>query len=147
MTSPNTAMTRTDSAIRNAAAAQPVMFSEAELDDVAVAHHVVLALNARLARGPRRGDRASRHEVIEGHDLGLDEAALKIGVDDAGGLGGGGPGRDRPGPGLLRAGGQERRELERGKAGPGELSEPWLSQAHLGQQLRRLRARGAGQLR
>ena len=29
-------------------------------------------------------------EVVEGDDLGLDEAALEVGVDDAGGLRGGG---------------------------------------------------------
>src|SRR5258707_10216393 len=50
--------------------------------------------------------RAGGHQVVVGDDLGLDEAALEVGVDDAGGLGSGGPLADRPGAGLLGAGGR-----------------------------------------
>src|SRR5262245_31311003 len=74
---------------------------EPELDDVAVAHHVLLALDAHLAGGLGRGHRAGRHEVVVRHDLGLDEAALEVGVDDAGGLGGGRADRNHPGARLF----------------------------------------------
>ena len=45
-------------------------------------------------------------QVVEADDLGLDEAALEVGVDDAGRLGSGRADRDGPGPRLLRAGRQ-----------------------------------------
>src|SRR5690349_23004463 len=71
---------------------------EAELHDVAVRHDVVLALHADPTSllGLEHG--AGSDEVVEGDDLGLDEAALEVGVDDAGGLGGRGALLDRPGP-------------------------------------------------
>src|SRR4051794_21233743 len=77
---------------------------EAELHHVAVLHDVVLALHADLAEllGLEHG--AGCHEVVEGDDLRLDEAALEVGVDHARGLGGGGALGDRPGTGLLGAG-------------------------------------------
>src|SRR5690349_23055433 len=86
---------------------------EAEFDDVAVAHDVVLALDAGLARGPGGGQRAGRDQVVVGDYLGLDKAALEVGVDDAGRLGRGRPDRDLPGPGFLRPRGQERLQAER----------------------------------
>jgi hypothetical protein len=48
--------------------------------DVAVLHDVVLALDAGLPRGPRGGDRTGGDQVVLGHDLGLDEAPLEVGV-------------------------------------------------------------------
>src|SRR5690606_23276335 len=56
---------------------------EPELDDVAVGHHVVLAFDTDQPPRLRFGHRAGRHEVVEGHDLGLDEAFLEVGVNDA----------------------------------------------------------------
>src|SRR5262249_19830435 len=75
---------------------------KAELDDVAVLHDVVLALDASLARRAGGRDRAGRDQVVVGDDLGLDEALLEVGVDHAGRLGGGRADRDLPGAGLLR---------------------------------------------
>src|SRR5689334_11975499 len=63
---------------------------EAELDYVAVLHDVVLAFHADLADGAGLDQGAGLDEVGVGDDLGLDEAALEVGVDDAGGFGGGG---------------------------------------------------------
>src|SRR5690606_8578052 len=83
-----------------------VLDVEAELHHVPVLHDVVLALHAGLALRAGLGDRAGLDEVGEGDDLGLDEALLEVGVDDAGGLGGGGAALDGPGAGLLGAGGE-----------------------------------------
>ena len=43
--------------------------------------------SAQFARGPGRRLAAQAHVGVEGDDLGTDEAALEVGVDDAGGLG------------------------------------------------------------
>src|SRR5438105_468230 len=90
---------------------------EAEFDDVAVAHDVVLALDADLADCAGRGQRTGRDQVVVGDDLGLDEAALEVGVDDPRRLRGGRAGPDRPGPGFLGARGQEGLQAERAEAG------------------------------
>src|SRR5690348_8617793 len=67
---------------------------EAELDDVAIGHDVVLALHADLAGGLGGGHRTGRHQVVVRDDLGLDEATLEVGVDDACGFGCGGTALD-----------------------------------------------------
>src|SRR5690606_33899198 len=69
------------------------------------------------------------HEVVEGDDLGLDEAALEVGVDLPGGLGGRGALGDRPGPALLRARGEVGLEAQRGEADAGEPVEARLGLA------------------
>ena len=67
--------------------AHPSLHVEAELHDVAVLHDVVLALDPGLAGRAGLGDRAGLDQVVVADDLGLDEALLEVGVDDAGGLG------------------------------------------------------------
>ena len=109
---------------------------EAELHDVAVLHDVVLALHAGLALGARLGDRAGGDEVGERDDLGLDEAALEVGVDDARGLRGLPALVDRPRARLLRAGGEVRLQAERVEADAGELVEARLVLAGRREQLR-----------
>src|SRR4051812_13103045 len=79
---------------------------EAELHDVAVLHDVVLALYAHPAVRAGLRHRAGLDELVERDDLRLDEAALEVGVDDAGRLRGGRTDRDRPGPRLLGPGRQ-----------------------------------------
>ena len=59
---------------------------ELEVHDVAVLHDVVLALLAQAARRTAAGLAAKAHVVVERGRLGLDEAALEVGMDDAGGL-------------------------------------------------------------
>src|SRR6185312_6334302 len=76
---------------------------EAELHHVAVLHDVVLALDASLALGAGLGDRTGLDEVVEADHLGLDEALLEVGVDDAGRLRGLPTLVDRPRARLLRA--------------------------------------------
>src|SRR5438552_18825286 len=85
---------------------------EAEMRGVAVAHDVVLALDVQLGGGAAGGLGAELDEVLPPDDLGLDEAALEVGVDDAGGLRGPGAALDRPGAALVRAGGEEGDEVE-----------------------------------
>src|SRR5690625_2300021 len=71
---------------------------EAELHDVPVGHDVFLALHADPSGGTGGLHAPGLHEVVEGDDLGLDEAALEVRVDLSGRFGGRGSLRDRPGP-------------------------------------------------
>src|SRR3954467_2647544 len=96
---------------------------EAELHHVAVAHDVVLALDPRLAGGAGGGHGAGGDEVVVADDLGLDEAALEVGVDDAGGFRRGGTPADRPGPRLLGPCGKESLQAECLEADAGEAIE------------------------
>ena len=57
-----------------------------ELDDVAVGHDVVLAFHADASVGAGLGEAAVFDQVVVADDLGLDETALKVGVDHSGGL-------------------------------------------------------------
>src|SRR5690606_2849125 len=99
---------------------------EAELHHVPVGHDVVLALHADLAGGLGRGHRTGFHQVVVGDDLGLDEAALEVGVDDARRLRSRPALADRPGPRLLRARGQEGLQTEGVETGPGQRVQPRL---------------------
>src|SRR5882672_3074058 len=79
---------------------------EAEMDHVAVAHHVVLALEAQLPRLPGALLAAVRDEIIVRRHLGANETALEIGVDHAGRLRRRCAGRDGPGADLFRPRGE-----------------------------------------
>src|SRR5258708_13430239 len=79
-----------------------------EVDHVAIAHHVLLALEAQFACLLGALLAAVRDEVVVGGDLGADEAALEIGVDHPGSLRRGRAGADRPGANLLGTGGEIR---------------------------------------
>ena len=63
------------------------------MHDVAIGHDIVLALNAQLAGGLGALLAAELDVVVVSNNLGLNKAAFKIGVDDAGSLRGG---RDEP---------------------------------------------------
>src|SRR5690242_12352038 len=80
---------------------------EEEVRDVAVLHDVALSLGAELAGGLDGGFGLILLQIGEGIDLGADETALKIGVDDSRSLWRGGADRDFPGANLLGAGGEE----------------------------------------
>ena len=97
-----------------------------ELHHVAVGHDVVLALHAHPAVGAGLGHAPVLHEVVVADDLGLDETALEVGVDDAGGLRGGPPLADRPGPRLLLPRRQVGLEPERVEAHARQLVQPRL---------------------
>src|SRR5437870_3088682 len=93
-----------------------LLYVETDVEHVALADDVVTALDAEQA--PRLGlvPAARIDQVLVPDDLRPDEPALEVGVDDAGGLRGGGAPADLPGPGLVLAGGQERDEVERAVA-------------------------------
>src|SRR5258706_1140868 len=81
---------------------------EAEVDHVAIAHHVVLALEAQFACLLGALLAAVRDEVVVAGDLGADEAALEIGVDHPPALRRGRAGADRPGAHFFGTGGEGR---------------------------------------
>ena len=82
------------------------LYVEPEQSDVAVLHYVVLALAPDKTLFLCGGHGAAGLEVVKGHYLGADEAALEVGVDLAGGLRGLGPPTDGPGPALVLAAGE-----------------------------------------
>ena len=61
---------------------------EADLDDVAVLHLVVLALGAQLGHLARLGERAELDQVVVVDYLGANEAAREVGVDGGRGVDG-----------------------------------------------------------
>ena len=84
------------------------------------------------------GEGAEADEVIEMDDFGGDEAALEIGVDDAGGGGGFVAGVDGPGAGLLLAGGQVGAQAEEVIDGADEGADAALADAEAGEIFLRL---------
>src|SRR5690606_5332798 len=111
---------------------------EPELDHVTVLHDVVLALHPDLARRARRGHRTGLDQVVVRDDLGLDEAALEVAVDDTGRLRSGRALADRPGARLLGPGGEEGLQAEGVEADPGELRQAGLLLADGAEQLGRV---------
>src|SRR5674476_1093754 len=114
------------------------LYVESKLDDVAVGHDVVLALDAGLAGGAGGGNGAEGDEVVVRDDFGLDEALLEVRVDDAGGLGGRGALADRPGAGLLRACREVALQAEGLEADAREHVQAGLGDTGVGEELRRL---------
>src|SRR5262249_5310943 len=108
---------------------------EAELDHVAVLHDVVLALHAGLPSSTRSGHGPEVDEIGVPDDLGLDEATLEVGVDDAGGLGRRGALLDGPGTGLLGPSGEVRLQAQGVEPDAGELVQARLVLTHGLQQL------------
>src|SRR5438876_1082701 len=108
---------------------------EAEMRGVAVAHDVVLALDVQLGGGAAGGLGAELDQVLPPDDLGLDEAALEVGVDGAGGAGRLGAVDDGPGAHFGLAGGEEGDEAKEVVAGAHDLVEPRLVHAERGQEL------------
>ena len=90
--------------------ARPV---EEEVHDVAVAHHVVAALDAEAPGGADRGLALELHEVVDRVELGADEALLEVACGSRPPpTGPVSPLADRPGADLLRAGGEEGLQAE-----------------------------------
>ena len=80
-----------------------VLHIEQEIDDVSVFHDVFLTLASHQTLGLGRGHGAAGFHVVEGDDLGTDEAPLKVGVDLTGSLRGLGAFLDGPCPAFVLA--------------------------------------------
>ncbi len=105
---------------------------EAEVDDVAVADRVVLALQADFAVIAAGRERAARDQVVVRHDLGPDEAALDVGVDLARGQLRVRVAGNRPRAALVLADREERDVAEQVVARADDAVEPGLLQAEIG---------------
>src|ERR1044072_2232882 len=74
---------------------------EAEMEDVAVLHGVLLAFQSQLAGIAGAGFAVQRHVVVVGDGLGADETPFEVGVDHTGGFRRLGLAAPRPGARLL----------------------------------------------
>ena len=83
------------------------------MHDVAFAYEVVLALEPELASFLGGVLTAQGDEVCIGRHFGADEAAFKVGVDAASGLGCRRTGRNGPGTYLAFADGEKGQQLEK----------------------------------
>ena len=111
---------------------------EPEVHHVPVLHDVLLALHPQLADALERGLRAVLHQVGDGVDLGPDEAAGEVGVDDARRAGSLGALLDGPGADLLGAGGEVGLQAEQIVGGPGQAVQAGLGEAEVGEEGRAL---------
>src|SRR5262249_16920743 len=117
------------------------------MDDVAVYDDVLLALEPELAGIARAGFAAERDVILGRDHLGADEAALEIGVNDAGGLWRPRAARHRPGVRLPGTGSEERDEVEQRIARADQAVEPGLVQTVRGEIFAAHRTRQHGDLR
>src|SRR5690606_16978912 len=76
-------------------------------------------------------DRAATDEVVVGDRLGLDEAALEVGMDDAGGLRRAVAGVNRPGAHLFLARREERPQPEQMVGGADQRADAALGDAEI----------------
>lgn len=82
------------------------LYVKQEVHHIAVLHDIFLAFYAHFAGFFSFGFAAERDKIVVGNDLGADEAAFEVGVDDAGGLWGGVAFVDGPGADFFDAGGE-----------------------------------------
>src|SRR6266508_1432164 len=130
----------------NALPAGPWLHVEADVEDVAFADDVGLALGAQQPLALGGVPSAGGDQLVVADHLGPDEATLQVGVDAAGSLRGGRAPADLPGPALVLAGGQERHQIEQPPGGADHLVQPAPLDAVLGQQGGRLAGRQLGRL-
>src|SRR5438067_768189 len=104
---------------------------ESEQNHVAVLHDVFLPLTAHLPRRARRLLAAAGDVIIVRNGLGADEAALEVGVNLPRRLGRSRAAMNRPGARFLRAGGEERLQIEQLVRGANEGVQSRLFQSHL----------------
>ena len=102
-----------------------------EVDDVAVLHHVFLALAAHQTLGLGGGHGAAGLHVLEGDDLCPNEAPLEVGVNFARGLGSLGSLAYGPGPALITARGKEGDEAQQFVGAADQAAQAALLQAQL----------------
>ena len=63
------------------------LYIKEEVDDVAILHHIFLALTADKTLGFGVCHSAASFHILKSNDLGADKATLKVGVDLTGCLG------------------------------------------------------------
>ena len=102
---------------------------EFEEEDVAVFYYVIFAFGTEEAFFFYGLFAAVFEEVVGGVAVGFDEAALEVGVDDAGGSRGFGAAFDGPGADFLHACGEVGVEVEQGVGGVDEAVEAGLVEA------------------
>src|SRR4051794_28319540 len=85
----------------------PALRGMLDVDDVAVLNDVILGLLPHQAGSFDLALAAQADDVGDGHGLGADEAAGKVGVDTAGGFDGATPLADEPRADFFFAGGEE----------------------------------------
>ena len=93
---------------------------ELEVDHVAVLHDVFLAFNAEVTVFAGLAHGAPLDQIVVAHNLGLDEAALEVGVDGASGLGGGVAGVNGPGATFLFVEGEKGAQAQQAVGGVDE---------------------------
>ena len=79
---------------------------EQEVADVAILHDIIAADSLQFSGGADVALGLELFQILKVVDLGADEPLLKVGVDDARGLRGGGAHLHRPGTHLLHASGE-----------------------------------------
>src|SRR5262249_17291632 len=109
---------------------------EAEMHDVAVLHYVPASFDARLARFTALRLAAVMQKVLPANDLGFDEAAFKVGVDDAGCPRRGPTIGNRPCAALFLTRGEISDEPEQLVAGADHLVQAGLAQPCASQEVR-----------
>src|SRR5262249_11681540 len=114
---------------RHAAARTSLSHVEADLEDIAVYHFVVLTLDAQLACILGRLPGAQAKQFVPSDHLGPDETTLEVRMDDAGTLGRPGTGPERPGPALFFTGRQEGPAAQQVIGGPGHPGQGAFAQA------------------
>src|SRR5437870_11092843 len=106
----------------------PLLRRESKMQDVAVGDLVVLALEPHLAGVARAGLTTERRIVVIGDGLHTNETALEIGMNHRRRLRSLGASRDGPRRRLLRAGGEERDQIEQLMAGADQPVEAGLAE-------------------
>src|SRR5688572_1506196 len=125
----------------------PSLDVEAEVDHVAVAHGVVLALEAELAGLLGAELAAVRYEVVIGSDFRANEPALEIGMDHAGGLRRGRARMYRPGAHFLGPCGEIGLQAEQRVRGSDDAVQSRLIHAHVLEEELLVLVRHVGDLR
>jgi len=97
---------------------------EAEVDDVTVSNHVLLAFEAHLAVVATRSHRSARDQHVVGDDFGANEAALNVGMNLARGRLCRRSPRNGPGAALVVADREERQVAEQGVACANDAVQP-----------------------
>jgi hypothetical protein len=109
---------------------QDQLHVEQKVQYIAIFHNVVFALGAHFSGVFGALLAFVGEKVVEGDGLGADEAALKVGVNDACGLGGGVADVDGPGAHFFDAGGEIGLQTQEFEGGANEAVQAGFGLAH-----------------